>query len=113
MAQAAAKSTDDDLRADYEKMREDMAALRKDLNALTSHMKDLADDASSSAKRKLANGAAKAQDSALDAAAAAKALGEQNVAAVEQKIQAHPLASIAIAFGVGLVASQFMRRDKS
>ena len=85
---------------DQDQLQKDIAALRKDLGTLTDTVKGMM------------NGAVKDAGAAANhAAKAAKAKGQASAAALEAQVQTHPFAALAIAFGVGLVASKLMSRN--
>lgn len=94
---ATTKTTDtadnmSDLRADLETLREDM-------QMLMAHMRQASSSASADAKRRLAEAGTKASENLATAKVVA-----------DRKIAERPFTSIAIAFGVGLLAGKLMDR---
>ena len=65
----------------------------------------------SSLESELESIAAKLKGSGKDAVALGMSKGKEAVTRVEAEVTERPIASIAIAFGVGLLVSQFLRRS--
>lgn len=95
-----------------EDLQADLAALRRDFAALTEHVAAMAEGGVRDAARGLADRGAKLRDTANTAAADAKHRGQAGIALVEGQVQAHPLVSILVAFGAGLVVSRLLVRDR-
>ena len=106
MAQTAGAPTKgDNGAARTEDLQADLAALRKDFGILADHVRSMADGTARDAAHGLAERGAKLRD-------AAKQRGEAGIAAFESQVQAHPFTSILVAFGVGLVVSRLVGRDR-
>ena len=80
-------------------LRADLETLREDMQMLMAHMRQASSSASADAKRRLSEAGAKATENLATAKVAADA-----------KIAERPFTSIAIAFGVGLLAGKLMDR---
>ena len=113
MAQGTTSTKPDNGSAHSGDLQEDLAALRKDFAVLAEHVKALASTATHDAKAGIAERGARARDAAQGAAKAAKLQGEAGIAAIENQVQLHPIAAIAIAFGAGMLVSRLTRSSNN
>lgn len=92
---------------DFDNVKEDVLALTRDLAALADKMKTVAVDGSSEAVREsveqLSNKARMLYETL-------GAQGERSAKAVSRQIEAHPVVSLLVAFGVGFFASRLLSR---
>ncbi len=98
----------DYLRNEFQRFRADIAGVK---DKLSGNATDALDQISSY----LNGGALASRISTLEAeleslAGKAKGYGKEGVAQLEQKVSEQPIVSVAVAFGVGLLAAQLFRR---
>jgi ElaB/YqjD/DUF883 family membrane-anchored ribosome-binding protein len=98
----------DYLRNEFQRFRADIAGVK---DKLSGNATDALDQISSY----LNGGALASRISTLEAeleslAGKAKGYGKEGVAQLEQKVSERPIVSVAVAFGVGLLAAQLFRR---
>ncbi len=93
----------DQLKSDLKTLREDFSKLGKDAIAASRHTAESASDAARAEARKRLEQLGDAWDSTKDRGAAAKH-------DVERRIEEHPLASVMIALGVGVVIGKLIDR---
>jgi ElaB/YqjD/DUF883 family membrane-anchored ribosome-binding protein len=91
------------LRAEFEKLREELAGIR---GLLASEATEHLSGAKAAAEGRLA--ALQAEVEKL--AAEVKGHGSEVLHEIDRKVQERPLTSLAVAFGVGLLAAQLLRR---
>lgn len=82
--------------SDLDLIARDVANLKNDLGKLVTHAKSDASEAVNTETRRLYHSVAGG--------------GRRSVAALSQRVEDRPLASLLIAFAVGFVGSQFLRR---
>jgi ElaB/YqjD/DUF883 family membrane-anchored ribosome-binding protein len=99
----AAQTEADALKKDLDELRTSVERLSKDVSSLS---KSLADQL----KAEATNAARQARKSAAAMADEINAKGQESVEAVENAVREHPFQGLLIAFGVGLVLSQFLSR---
>ena len=89
---------------ELDKLKEDITALREDLAALTSLYKNtLSENAGKAADR--------VRDGANKAAADISARAKDGATAVSDQIEARPLTSMLIAFGIGIALGKIANRN--
>jgi ElaB/YqjD/DUF883 family membrane-anchored ribosome-binding protein len=93
MTTANAKMGDRTLQDDVTQLREDLAQLRQDISSLAGDLVGAAKD-----------GASGAYD-------AAKKRGLEIADSLEEQVHEHPLATVGIAFGAGLLLGVLLRRS--
>ena len=81
-------------------LQDDIAQLREDLAQLRQDVASLAGDLLGAAK-----------EGAADAFDAAKKRGAEVAETLEEQVQEHPLATVGIAFGAGLLLGALLRRS--
>ncbi|HKT19712.1 MAG TPA: hypothetical protein VJR47_16805 [Stellaceae bacterium] len=81
---------------DLDAIVKDIAALKKDIGLLMEHVKDSA--------TKTVGGETRRIYSALSAE------GEKSVAALSRQVEDRPLSSLLIAFGIGFIGAQLLKR---
>jgi ElaB/YqjD/DUF883 family membrane-anchored ribosome-binding protein len=96
MSEKATEVTLDQLRKDMDALRADLGALTETLRAATGN---LADDA----VRRVADGAARANAAVRNGAKVVQDTANKN-------ITEHPLTSVAVAFGIGMVIGKLLDR---
>lgn len=99
----AAQTEADALKKDLDELRNSVEQLTKDVSSLS---KSLADQL----KAEASGVAQQARKSATAVADEINSKGQESVEAVENAVKEHPFQGLLIAFGVGLVLSQFMSR---
>lgn len=90
---------DSGLRDDFDALKADLAQLRNDIRGMSGHAVDAARTGVGAAKERVQHAAHAAADIAKD-----------NVKSFEKKIEDHPLQSVAIALGVGVLIGSLLRR---
>jgi len=100
---------------DLEFLRNEFQRFRSDLSGVKDKLSANASDALDQIGGYLNGGALSSRIANLEAeletlAGKAKGYGKDGVAKLENNVAERPIASIAIAFGVGLLAAQFIRR---
>lgn len=88
---------------DLDELRAAIDALASDVNTMS---KSMSDDLAARAK----STASKARESAAGMAEDVMEKGKQTADAVEAKVQANPLQSLLMAFGLGVLLSQLINR---
>jgi ElaB/YqjD/DUF883 family membrane-anchored ribosome-binding protein len=91
------------LRGEFDKLREELAGIRE---LLTSEAAEHLSGAKAAAESRLASLQAEVEK----LAAQVKGQGTEVLNEIDRKVQERPLTSLAIAFGVGLLAAQLLRR---
>lgn len=91
------------LKKDLDELRAAIDALASDVNTMS---KSMSDDLAARAK----STASKARESAAGMAEDVMEKGKQTADAVEAKVQANPLQSLLMAFGLGVLLSQLINR---
>jgi ElaB/YqjD/DUF883 family membrane-anchored ribosome-binding protein len=81
----------------------DLAALRADVSHLASHLKSSAVNAAEVAAGQASAEATRLMDKVSDAS-------KTSIGAVERQIDAHPLASLMLAFSLGFVGSRLLAK---
>lgn len=87
-------------------LRDDMVQLKHDIAQLKNDLRSLGRDLGDAAR----SGRAVAQDKIKEAVHAATAAGEKGLENVEESIKKHPLASVGIALGAGVVLGLLISR---
>jgi ElaB/YqjD/DUF883 family membrane-anchored ribosome-binding protein len=95
---------------EFDALRADMEALRKDLAALLGAVGDAASDELKSRGGRARAAATRARAALGEAAEEAERRGTESLASLEQRIEERPLASVLIAFGVGLLVGKLLER---
>jgi ElaB/YqjD/DUF883 family membrane-anchored ribosome-binding protein len=91
------------IRAEFEKLREELAGIRKLLGSeAAEHLSDVKEAAES----RFATLQAEVEKLAADM----KGQSKEVLHEIDRKVQERPLTSLAVAFGVGLLAGQVLRR---
>jgi ElaB/YqjD/DUF883 family membrane-anchored ribosome-binding protein len=93
--------------SDIEQVKDDIAALKRDLALLISTMTSAAVDGSGAAVRESAEQLSEGARVLYEKVAAQ---GDRTVKAVGQQIEAQPVLSLLVAFGVGFCASRLLSR---
>jgi ElaB/YqjD/DUF883 family membrane-anchored ribosome-binding protein len=110
------KSDVEALKAEIARLREDLAATAKTAASLGKHGFDAAREragtALESAKERVHDTAEAARQRAAEAAHYAREKGREGVEKAETTIKDHPLQSVAIAFGAGLLLGALLRSSK-
>ena len=88
---------------DMEALKADMAALKRELDTVVKAIKDLGDTAVAAAKRQQGAAVEHLAAEVQSLAAEAGERGRTQVAEIEQRIRAQPLAAVGIAFLAGLL----------
>lgn len=91
------------LDADIAQLRKDLEAIRGDIGALSDSLRSATGAAANSARKQVAEGAARVGETVRESAHAAQA-------ATERSIADHPMASVAMAFGIGMVIGRLLDR---
>jgi ElaB/YqjD/DUF883 family membrane-anchored ribosome-binding protein len=95
---------------EMEALRGDLAKLREDVAALTSAVGDTLTGAVKAKAQKVGAAANGMLGRAEEFAHEAHARGREGVAAVEHQIEAHPLTSVLMAFGLGVLIGKWFDR---
>jgi len=90
------------LRGDLQRVQKDLSRLARDGGKAAKQAGSTAHEAGDAALRTLETGAHSVFDTVKDVGASAMAGGEDVVSSVEDHINAHPLAMVAAAVGVGV-----------
>ncbi|MGH7069357.1 MAG: DUF883 family protein [Acetobacteraceae bacterium] len=91
------------LRAEFARLRDELASIRE---MLTTTGSDMLAGSRAAAESRLAS----LQDEVEKLAHEVKGQSSEMLRRVDRKVQERPLTSIAVAFGVGLLAAQLLRR---
>jgi len=102
--------TERNMDKDFDSLRADIDSLRKDLAQMSRAMTDLAAEKVAAAADQARASVDKAGEKLGEAGAAARARARQGAADVEQRIEERPFASVAAAFGVGLLIGRVLSR---
>lgn len=96
--------------ADGDELQEKLAALREDLKALQDNVKGLAGDAGDAAAAKMNAAINDAMNSVQDMAERVEDWGEDHLVSVRESVREQPLASCALAMGVGALLGAILFR---
>lgn len=96
--------------ADGDELQERLAALREDLEALQDNLKALAGDAGDAATAKMNAAINDAMSSVQDMAERVEDWGEDHLGSVRESVREQPLASCALAMGVGALLGAILFR---
>lgn len=96
--------------ADSDELQEKLAALRADLEALQVNLKGLAGDAGDAATEKINAAINDAMGSVQDMAERTEEWSEDHLASVRESVREQPLASCALAMGVGALLGAILFR---
>ncbi len=96
-----------DASATIESLQEDFSAMRDDINKLSEHVVDLLQAKGSAAYRRAKRNLDSTRD---DAAAAAREVRETFTDAIEESVRDRPVATLALALGIGFVLGAMWRR---
>lgn len=94
---------------DLSELKADLAALRGELAAVVAAVKQLGETAVRTAKRQQGAGLGRLAEEAESLATEAVDAGRDQIAEIEGRIRAHPLAAVGIAFLVGLIFGSLRR----
>jgi ElaB/YqjD/DUF883 family membrane-anchored ribosome-binding protein len=89
--------------SDLAAIAEDVAKLRRDLATLMTHVKEGGADIAQDTLEKISK-------EARDIYRAVAAEGEHSLKAMSKRVEEQPIASILIAFGIGLIAGKLLSR---
>ena len=89
--------------ATMDQLRKDIDAIRADIGALTDTLRSATGSLTDDAVRRMADGAARANTAMRDGAKAVQETANKNI--IE-----HPLTSVAVAFGIGMVIGKLLDR---
>ena len=98
------------LSEDYESLRDGMTQLRSDVVELISHAFGLGKSSASSLGSSVKDRASDAMECLKDEISQMRKRGGEQVEAVGKRIEDHPIASTAIAFGVGFILAKLVSR---
>lgn len=98
MADVAKKEVDD--------LKEELSQLRTDMGNLVSAVKNIGQSTARTAKTKAEQELDEMMEKLNQAYTAARKTGDQAVASSRSEIENHPLASISVAFVIGLIAGK-------
>lgn len=98
------------VQSEYQNVRDDMAQLRADFAELAEALLDASKAGATEARAQLEEEARRRLAQLKVAANDARARGGKAVAGVEEQIREKPLASVGIAFGVGLLLGKLFDR---
>jgi len=87
-----------------------LAALRADLEALQADMKGLAGDAGEAATAKMNSALNDAMESVQDLADRVEEWGEDHLTSIKESVREQPLASCALAMGIGALLGAILLR---
>lgn len=91
---------------EIEELREELSQLREDMGSLLSAVKNLGQSTAKATKTKAEQELDEMMEKLNRAYISARKTGEQTAESAQDEIEKHPLASLAIAFLVGLVAGK-------
>ena len=100
----------DRLSGDYESLKGDVSQLRNDVVDLLSHALGLGKSSASNIGSSVRGTAVDAMESLKEQISSLREQGNDKVAAVGKKIEDNPLASTAVAFGVGFILAKILSR---
>lgn len=92
-----------DASAEFKAMMAEFATLRADVALLAARVKSTAVHAAENATDQISDEAMRVMGSVSDA-------GKSSVNAVERQVEAHPLASLMVAFSLGFVGSRLLAK---
>jgi ElaB/YqjD/DUF883 family membrane-anchored ribosome-binding protein len=100
---------------DLEYLRNEFQRFRSDISGVRDRLSSNANDALDQISGYLNGGAIASRISSLEAeleslAGKAKGYGKDGVQKIEEKVAERPIVSVAVAFGVGILAAQLFRR---
>ena len=93
--------------ADFDAIVEDLAALKRDFAALMGHIKSGAFNGTSDAAETVIGELGDRAERLYEGAAAQ---GKRSAKAIGRQVDAHPIASLLLAFAAGFIASRFLTR---
>ena len=96
--------------ADSDDLQEKLAALRADLEALQVNLKGLAGEAGDAATEQMSAAISDAMSSVQDMAERVEEWGEDHLDTVRESVREQPLASCALAMGVGALLGAILFR---
>lgn len=96
--------------ASIKDLKDDVAALKTAINDLTKDIKTVSESVVKDTRTRAEAAAADLRGGLDDAARTAKERGRQSAEAVRGTVAQHPLQSMLIAFGAGLVIAQLLKR---
>lgn len=95
---------------DYESLKADFKKLREDFTHMASSYKETADNTAKGLVHDLKETGEQAGMKVMDQVGKVKDKGGEMAEQLEHQIREHPMISLMVAFGVGLVASRMMER---
>ncbi len=98
------------VRVDLDAVRADVAQLKQDLVVLAEDLGSVAKDRAQRARERVEERLTDLKDRTSSAAHSARVRGKYAVRQVEHTVEEHPLASVGIAFGVGLLVGALLSR---
>ena len=99
----------DALKKEFERFRGEFAGVKGKLSGTAAEALDKMSAYLDSSK--LAAGRASVAEELDGISAKVKTAGRDTAARIEQEVTERPIASLAVAFGIGLLAAQFLRRN--
>ena len=107
-------AADRNLEAEFDTLKAGLDTLRKDISSLVSSFGDVATDEVRTRGRRARAAVGRVTDRAGevwdDATSEVSRRGREGVAAFEQQIEARPLISVLVAFGIGVVIGKLINR---
>lgn len=100
------------LEKELEQLKKDMAQLRTDLSSLGEGVRKMSADAVGATQAKVRSAAHDALEEFQSKLNQAKSQGQKTMHDIEGEIRENPLASLAVAFGVGFVLSKLLDRRR-
>jgi len=107
---ASTMSRDNSLANDFESLKSDFARLSGDVARLTKSLLDEGKQRGSSAREKIGTHAQRTMSQVGEGVEKVKAAGKTGADKLETQIKDHPLASVGVAFGIGVIIGQLLRR---
>ena len=98
------------LASDFESLKNDFARLSADVARLTKSLVEEGKERGAAARDKIGAQAQKTLGQVSEGVEKVKAAGKTGADKLEGQIKDHPLASVGIAFGVGVIIGQLLRR---
>lgn len=93
-----------------ETLKKDIEELRSSIEKLSKDVSTMGDSMAKDLKARAGEAAGNIRDGAKAVASDIGAKGKQSAEAVEQTVREHPLQSLLVAFGAGLLISQLIRK---